>query len=167
MDKFYNPVPETHKSSHQFHISTLHNLGKIEKILEKSTVTEIPLNRQLDGEYKTFYDDGQIYLQEFYQDGKLENERKIWYKNGQIWSRSFYRNGNIEGEHRSWCADGQLKTREFYRNGICADRCLTAGKSLTFAVLKNNLHIGTLRAQYSSIIGKFLIRDLLEAVYKL
>lgn len=166
MDKIYNPVPEPHKSSHQFHISTLHKLGKIEKILENPSI-KLSLNRQIDGEYKTFYDNGQIYLQEFYQNGKLENERKIWYKNGQIWSRSFYRDGKLEGEHKSWHADGQFKTRELYRNGMCVDRCLTASKNLTFATLKNNLHIGTLRAQYPSIIGKFLICDLLGDVYKL
>jgi antitoxin component YwqK of YwqJK toxin-antitoxin module len=167
MDKIYNPVPETRKSSYQFHISTLHNLGKIEKILEKSAVREIPLNRQSDGEYKTFYDDSQIYLQEFYQNGKLENVREIWYKNGQIWNRSFYQAGKLEGEHKSWHADGRLKTREFYRNGICVDRCLTAGKSKAFAAVKNNLHASTFCAQCPSIISKFLISDLLGAVYKL
>lgn len=71
----------------------------------------------LEGEYKCWYDNGQLYEQSFYRNGKLEGERKAWYENGQIWSSEFYKNGKADGRCISWYGNGQIIIRSFFRDG--------------------------------------------------
>jgi hypothetical protein len=55
---------------------------------------------ELKGEYKSYYDNGQLEQRAFYQDGKLEGERQLWTASGRPWVQEFYRKGNREGEFK-------------------------------------------------------------------
>lgn len=122
------------------------------------------LDRNLKKENKIHYENGQLYLQEFYQDNKLDGERKIWYKNGQLWIKSFYQDGKLEGESKSWNASGELKTRELYRNGTCTDRCLTASKNQAFLNLKRALYLKIFCSRCHPALDEFLISDLFPII---
>jgi len=75
--------------------------------------SSIPTN----GEYKIFYDNGQLSIHNFYRDGKREGECKWWYENGQLEIQSFYRNGDLDGEYKSWWTNGYSRKHAFYRDG--------------------------------------------------
>ena len=40
--------------------------------------------------------------------GKLNGEYKEWYYNGQLWEECTYVNGEIDGEYKRWYENGQL-----------------------------------------------------------
>jgi antitoxin component YwqK of YwqJK toxin-antitoxin module len=71
-----------------------------------------------EGEYKSWYDNGQLYTQGLYKDGKKEGEHKIWHDNGQLYTQGLYKDGKKEGEHKIWYRDGQLFTQGLYKDGI-------------------------------------------------
>ena len=39
-----------------------------------------------------------------------EGERKDWYENGQLWVQCFYKNGKLNGEFKSWYENGKLSS---------------------------------------------------------
>lgn len=49
-------------------------------------------NDQIQGEYKFWWENGQIWQQSFYKDGKHNGESKVWNKNGQIEEHLFFHN---------------------------------------------------------------------------
>jgi antitoxin component YwqK of YwqJK toxin-antitoxin module len=70
-----------------------------------------------NGEYKNWYDNGQLLKHCFYKNGKLDGEYKIWYDNEQLSRHCFYKNGKIDGEFKEWHSNGKLSTYYFYKNG--------------------------------------------------
>lgn len=71
----------------------------------------------LNGEYKSWCNNGQAKLHCFYKNGKLEGDYNEWYYNGQLLAHSFYRDNKLDGEHKQWWFNGQLFMRCFYKNG--------------------------------------------------
>ena len=78
------------------------------------------LDDSLHGEWKCWYDNGQISEQCFFMDGKLHGEYKEWYCNGQISENVFYTNSNIHGEYKKWYSNGELSEHIFYVDGYYA-----------------------------------------------
>jgi antitoxin component YwqK of YwqJK toxin-antitoxin module len=100
-------------------------------------------NKLKHGEYKVYYDNGQLHLRYWFLDGKLNGlceswylngglliqqykkddvghgECKYWYGSGRIRGCSFYVNGKLEGDHKQWydLDSGQLKEHGFYKDG--------------------------------------------------
>lgn len=77
---------------------------------------------------ESFYQSGQLWIREFFQNGKRDGERKVWYRNGQIFVSSFYRSGNPEGIHIGWHENGSPGMRDFYRNGRVDGECKFWGR---------------------------------------
>ena len=73
---------------------------------------------QPHGEYKEYYENGQLELQGYYKNGKFDGEWKSWYENGQIGSQYYYKEGELDGEYTCWCNDGQLRVKVSYEEGI-------------------------------------------------
>jgi antitoxin component YwqK of YwqJK toxin-antitoxin module len=46
-----------------------------------------------------------------------DGEYKEWYENGQLRVHSFYKSGQIHGEYKIWQSDGQLETHGFANRG--------------------------------------------------
>ena len=57
----------------------------------------------------------------FYVNGNLEGEYKKFYGNGQLWLQCLYVNGKIEGEYKEFYENGQLREHYFYVNGKKVD----------------------------------------------
>jgi antitoxin component YwqK of YwqJK toxin-antitoxin module len=72
---------------------------------------------KLEGEYKSYYDNGQTKTHEFYRNGKLEGRYKSWYDSGGIIEHKFYEDGNLEGKRQIWKPNGELWVQLFYRRG--------------------------------------------------
>ena len=89
-----------------------------EKTILKSEISY--LDGHMNGEYKMWYDNGQISEQCFFMDGKLHGEYKEWYCNGQISENVFYTNSNIHGEYKKWYSNGELSEHIFYVDGYYA-----------------------------------------------
>jgi len=79
--------------------------------------TNLPDSTDREGEYKTWYENGQLEVQAFYRNGKEEGEHKSWHENGQLGVQAFYRDDEPEGKRKCWYANGQLHVQEFYRDG--------------------------------------------------
>ena len=46
-----------------------------------------------------------------------EGEFKTWYSNGQLWMHRFYKNGKLDGEYKAWNRNGQTIEYALYKNG--------------------------------------------------
>ena len=71
----------------------------------------------LDGEYKSWYKNGQLESHRWYKDGWHNGEYKSWYKNGQLESHGWYKDGWLDGEFKSWDETGQLESHGWYKDG--------------------------------------------------
>ena len=47
----------------------------------------------------------------------LEGEYRAWHSNGQLYMRCFYKDGKMNGEYRRWRDNGKLITYKLYKNG--------------------------------------------------
>jgi antitoxin component YwqK of YwqJK toxin-antitoxin module len=52
-------------------------------------------NGQKQGEYKSWYSNGQLREHGFFVDGKLHGEFKWWHENGHLYTHCFYVDGNM------------------------------------------------------------------------
>lgn len=71
-----------------------------------------------EGEYKSWHDNGQLYIHSFYnKNGELDGEYKYWYENGQMWQHAFYKDNKQDGEYKLLYPDGRLNLHAFYKDG--------------------------------------------------
>jgi len=70
-----------------------------------------------EGEFKQWYDNGQLFVHYFFKDGREEGEVKQWHDNGQLQQHGFYKQGAPEGEIKMWLSDGTLIMHKIIRNG--------------------------------------------------
>lgn len=70
-----------------------------------------------DGEFKSWYDNGQLYISTSYKNDKLDGEFKSWYNNGQLYVSTFYKNGKLDGEFKKWHSSGYLFEHAIYQDG--------------------------------------------------
>jgi hypothetical protein len=59
------------------------------------------------------HENGRLFTQKLYQDGKLEGKYKIWHENGQLESQVCYRDGIIDGEYKLWGRDGTFWSYQY------------------------------------------------------
>lgn len=69
------------------------------------------------GEFKRWWDNGQIMQHLFYIDGKKHGEFKTWHKNCRPWRHCFFINDRVHGECKEWYVDGQIRSHCFYNDG--------------------------------------------------
>jgi len=56
---------------------------------------------------------------EYYEiDGKFDGEYKRWYENGQLEEHCYYKNGKLDGEYTSWHQNGRPLQHSHYTNGL-------------------------------------------------
>ena len=112
-------------------------------------------NGKREGECKIWYESGQLRIQSFWRDGKREGECKEWYENGHLGVQLFYRDGKVEGEHKFWYENGQLSL-QFYRDGHVIDPLFNFKKKWLFLRVKKYLHFKS----HVSVIRTYIISDL-------
>lgn len=107
-----------------------------------------------EGEYKSWYPDGQLYQFDFYQNDQLEGKCQSYHSNGRIWAVEFYRDGKLEGEHKMWNEDGKLGWYRFFRDGYGVSE-LAFNRKCILLTIRNSLI-----KKRISIIDSMLIPDL-------
>jgi len=71
----------------------------------------------LDGEYKSMYENGQSKKYEIWAQGKIDGECKEWYENGQLKTYEVNVMGEIDGKSDTWYENGQPKISSTVKNG--------------------------------------------------
>ena len=74
-------------------------------------------NNLKQGEYKIYYNNGQLYIHAFYPNDNIHGEFKSYYENGQLWVHAFYQNGKRHGEYKSYYRSGKLHINASFKNG--------------------------------------------------
>lgn len=99
------------KNGQRYSLDGMSSLNKIKKWLE------YPLNENEDGDFKTYYKNGQLELLENYENGQLNGTRKIWYPNGQMMTIANYKNGELNGKCLDYFENGQIEAERYYSHG--------------------------------------------------
>ena len=66
-----------------------------------------------DGEYKKWWDNGQLEVHCWFKDGYLDGEYKEWWSNGQLAIHCWYNHNIRDGEWKFWHPNGQLVQFDF------------------------------------------------------
>ena len=89
--------------------------GKYEHKIMKNNIDN-------DGVMREWYDDGSLYIEFNYNNGKRHGDQKRWHRNGSLDIHYYFTHGKLNGEQRSWYANGNLKSQFFYndhaKNGL-------------------------------------------------
>ncbi len=74
-------------------------------------------NNLIQGEYKDYYDNDQLYIHTFYLNDQRHGEYKRYFFNGNLWEHTFYQNGKRHGEYKFFHQNGGLRHATFYYQG--------------------------------------------------
>lgn len=72
-------------------------------------------NGKLNGPYKRWYSNGRIEIEAKYRDGKLHGCLKRWNKKGCLIAEINYKLGSLHGLCREWYENGQLRIETNYK----------------------------------------------------
>lgn len=78
---------------------------------------------QKQGEFKEWYDNGQLKELKVYKDDKLNGQVQTWYEDGKPESAIDYVNGAEQGWSRAWKQDGSLNSECQYQAGERLGEC--------------------------------------------
>jgi len=70
------------------------------------------------GEYKSYWENGQLSINTFYLKSKRNGEYKYYWTNGQLTGHYFYLNDELHGNYKFYQANGQLDVHQLYENGL-------------------------------------------------
>ena len=80
---------------------------------------------RLTATFRTWYSDGQPWVEATYAEGKLHGLRRSWYDNGTPLEEETYVEGKLHGLCRSWYSDGQPCVEATYVEGKLHGLCRT------------------------------------------
>lgn len=66
---------------------------------------------------KLWHENGQLWYESNYVDGKEHGLCRRWYENGQLYLEINYKEGKLNGLHRAWHPNGQLWIESNYVDG--------------------------------------------------
>lgn len=72
---------------------------------------------QREGIKDVFTKLGKKYFQVWFSGIQEKGEYKSWYENGQLWMHHFYKNRKLEGDSKTWDEDGTLSRHAIYKDG--------------------------------------------------
>jgi len=75
--------------------------------LDKEVALFYSLYGEKEGLNRVWHDNGQLYIENTYRDGKEEGMFEGWHENGQKWKECHYQNGKFEGRYQEWNDNGQ------------------------------------------------------------
>src|SRR4030066_117377 len=79
------------------------------------------LEGKLEGEYISYFNDGQIMANLHFvrgkKNGEADGEYICYYKNGKLKEKGYFINDKREGEYKAYFKNGQIREQAFYKNG--------------------------------------------------
>lgn len=97
-----------------FCVGILSFAGSISDLVGPANAFEKSLT---NGEYKQWWDNGQIAAHAFLKDGQYDGEFKVWDRDGKLLIHCWYKDGKLNGEYESWYGDGRVEEHSWYKNG--------------------------------------------------
>ena len=95
------------------------------KSIERALLWELDFNKILyTGEYKTYYENGQIKSKCNYIDSELCGEYIVYYENGHIYIKCNYIDDKKCGEYTYYYDCGQIKKKCNYVDGLLCSECI-------------------------------------------
>ena len=82
--------------------------GEIKSVKEQGSFKD----GKEEGEWVSYYDNGQLWYKGEYKDGKEEGVWVSYWDNGQLWRKGKYKNGKKKGEWVFYKEDGTLIKKE-------------------------------------------------------
>ena len=68
-----------------------------------------------EGEYKAWWENGQLLNHCFYKNNKKVGEYKVWHSNGQLYKHCFHIDDDTyRGKYKKWDNSGKLKEYKIY-----------------------------------------------------
>ena len=74
-------------------------------------------NGKRNGEWLTFYGNGQLQFLQTFKDGELDGLWESYYENGQLRRKGNFKDGKIDGLWETFNKDGSLEKTEIWKNG--------------------------------------------------
>ena len=71
-----------------------------------------------NGECKEFYESGNLSVQSFWKKGKRNGKYKRFYENGNLSVQCFCKDDKFNGKHKWFSENGKLIETKYYQNGI-------------------------------------------------
>ena len=78
--------------------------------------TQFKWNKQLNGTYKIYFNDGNIYFEVTYKNNELNGQYKKYYNNGQVMIEATYKDGKLDGVYKEYNRNGSIEIEEVYKN---------------------------------------------------
>ncbi len=79
-------------------------------------------------------------LESHWDHGKLDGEFKTWYDNGQVKESTEYKQGILEGKNNKWDSYGNVLLRETRRDGLVTGERIELGKNSNGSTYKTTRH---------------------------
>jgi len=76
------------------------------------------LDDKMDGEYKSWHQNGNMSICCFYKKGVLHGDYTDWYQNGQLWEKRFYIDNKLNGQIKVFYEDGQQQYTVYYKDDL-------------------------------------------------
>jgi antitoxin component YwqK of YwqJK toxin-antitoxin module len=74
--------------------------------------------RQKEGKWEFFDDEGRLIRFEYYKDNLLNGESKVYYANGQVSHEMIYLGDELNGPFTEYTVEGKVSKKGSYKNGI-------------------------------------------------
>ncbi|MDP5105796.1 MAG: hypothetical protein NWQ31_06465 [Polaribacter sp.] len=84
--------------------------------VKMTTYTSV-FNGKNEGDYRSFYNDGQPYEIKEYKNNRVHGRHLMYWKNGKLKADYFYKEGKMEGNQKKWYKDGKPYSSFNYING--------------------------------------------------
>lgn len=120
-----------HELDHRF-IRTNNEVSNLRNIFQEET------SENKNGKKVTYYDNGQIEIEEDYKDGELNGDRFVYYKNGILRLYQCFDNGKKEDQEFLINSNGLIKGVCEYLNGIAQKCQYYINSKLDFEVTLND-----------------------------
>lgn len=103
-------------------------------------------NGKIDGKYKSYWDNGNPYVEIEYEDGKMNGKFTAYYSNGSIQREGYNKEDKKNGKWKLYYENGQIKAEENYIKNYLEGEFITYyknGKLKSKGELKKFLEDGT------------------------
>ena len=85
---------------------------------EISAVGSYDDNEERDGLWSWYHINGQLKESTFYEHGKIQKNSISYYKNGQLQSKAKFKDNQLNGEYIRYHLGGALQQKKYFKNGV-------------------------------------------------
>ncbi|WKD86005.1 hypothetical protein KCTC32516_01355 [Polaribacter huanghezhanensis] len=111
---YYRPIPKVHKNG--FWIVDYYINGN--KQMEGFSLNDNPNNEKFDGLVKYYFENGVLFQEINYKEGKINGIRKVHFESGKLKTITNYLNDKKEGKYYEYYETGELFSTGAFENNL-------------------------------------------------